>query len=800
MIKRMFKEAKMMKSRLISHLRSIFGASVLIFATLVVSLQLAQGQALSGNCGMQLGGTVIFCEPFDVVNSGIPSRTGALDPNVWGVSRVIANVTEGQTIYDGWAATQLITCSGTVTVTPPNDVIICNGQLREASNDNPNGGFEEGTVTTLAMYPRQPFDFAGRTGTVSFDVSNNAGPHGAWPEFWFTDAPVPAPFSHFNSWEALPQNGFAVRFDGAAPIGQSGSCPNENNLDKLRVTVDSAAVIRNYVLDDTLGYGPGIVKLTILDCVIEAPEAGDPGQMMNHIELQITPNQIDVYATDAGVVPSAATLKHIAQITSANLTATRGLIWIEDVHYNGDKILDTTRPSMRQNTFAWDNVAFDGPFVGRDFGYDALDNNTIGNDGSTSLGKYAAPGASTSWNVLNVPASPNPAAVKVLFNFYYWADPTSLTVTVNGNVHSVPYPYPDTLAFTWRTLAVTIPVTDLVAGTNVVTIGAPNVDIAVANVDIVLGDVPGGVPVLPGNSRTYPSDGGSSHDFNGDGKSDIAWRDGTNLAFWLMNGAGVTSAGGVSGLPSTWSIVGQRDFNGDGKADLLLRDTSGNIVMWFMNGTTVASTANVGNIPTNWTVVGVADFNGDGLGDILWTDGSGNYAVWLMSGATVLSSAGVGNVPTAWAVVGTGDFNGDGMADILWQDNLGDIAIWFMNGVTVTSSAGVGNVPTNWSIVGTGDFNGDGMADIVWRDTVGDTSIWLMNGAAVLSAGGLGNIPTTWSIALIGDYNGDGMSDLLWRDSSGNTSMWFMSGANVASAVGVGNVATTWTVQSVNAE
>ena len=87
MIKRMFKEAKMTKIRLVSHLRWIFGASVLMFATFVVSLQLAQGQALSGNCGMQLGGSVIFCEPFDVVNPGIPSRTGALDPNVWGVSR-----------------------------------------------------------------------------------------------------------------------------------------------------------------------------------------------------------------------------------------------------------------------------------------------------------------------------------------------------------------------------------------------------------------------------------------------------------------------------------------------------------------------------------------------------------------------------------------------------------------------------------------------------------------------------------------------------------------------------------------
>jgi hypothetical protein len=166
----------------------------------------------------------------------------------------------------------------------------------------------------------------------------------------------------------------------------------------------------------------------------------------------------------------------------------------------------------------------------------------------------------------------------------------------------------------------------------------------------------------------------NTHDFNADGKSDILWRNGTTLAFWLMNGAAISSSGGISGLPSTWSVVGQRDFNGDGKADLLLRDTSGNIAMWFMNGTAVASSAGVGNLATTWQVAGVADFNGDGIGDILWRDGAGDIAVWLMNGTSVTSSAVIGSLPVAtWTVAGTGDFNGDGKADILWRDNLGDI-------------------------------------------------------------------------------------------------------------------------------
>jgi hypothetical protein len=293
----------------------------------------------------------------------------------------------------------------------------------------------------------------------------------------------------------------------------------------------------------------------------------------------------------------------------------------------------------------------------------------------------------------------------------------------------------------------------------------------------------------------------NTHDFNGDGKSDLVWRDGSgDVAFWLMSGAPVISLGGVGGVPAAWSIVGQRDFNGDGMADLLWRDTSGDTAMWFMNGTTPVSTASVGNIPTSWSVVGTGDFNGDGLGDLLWRDGSGDIAVWLMNGATVMSSAGLGTVPTNWTVVGVGDFNGDGKSDIVWRDNLGNIAIWFMNGTTVASAAGVGNVPTNWSVVGTGDFNGDGKTDIAWRDTAGDTAIWLMNGAAVMSAGALGNIPTTWSIAQIGDYNGDGMSDLMWRDGAGDTYMWFMNGVAIGSVGYVATVGSPWSVQSVNAE
>jgi hypothetical protein len=64
----------------------------------------------------------------------------------------------------------------------------------------------------------------------------------------------------------------------------------------------------------------------------------------------------------------------------------------------------------------------------------------------------------------------------------------------------VPWPYPERQGFTWRTLAVTIPITDLVPGTNPVTIGADRT-LVTSNVNIVLVDARVGVPTTPTNFR-----------------------------------------------------------------------------------------------------------------------------------------------------------------------------------------------------------------------------------------------------------------------------------------------------------
>jgi VCBS repeat protein len=310
----------------------------------------------------------------------------------------------------------------------------------------------------------------------------------------------------------------------------------------------------------------------------------------------------------------------------------------------------------------------------------------------------------------------------------------------------------------------------------------------------------------------------ASHDFNGDGKSDIAWRN-TNgdAAIWLMtvNTNGVTqilSAADYGIVPNSWQIVGQRDFNGDGMADLLWRNTDGDISIWLMNGTMVSSTPNLGTVDNGWSIVGTGDFNGDGYGDILWRNGNGDTSIWLMTGTAtqvqVLSGTDLGFVPTGWSVAQTGDFNGDGNADILWHNTNGDTSIWLMtaNGtqMRVLSATDLGGVPTSWNISGTGDFNRDGYTDILWRNANGDTSIWLMtwNGGQVqvMSTNDLGGVPTSWTVAVTGDFNGDGTSDIFWSNADGDTSIWFMKGGQVLSASDLGIVSPSWVVQGMGAD
>ena len=237
------------------------------------------------------------------------------------------------------------------------------------------------------------------------------------------------------------------------------------------------------------------------------------------------------------------------------------------------------------------------------------------------------------------------------------------------------------------------------------------------------------------------------------------------------------------------------DFDGDGRSDVLWRNAAtGENYVYFMNGKTIAREGFFDSVPDqSWKIVGVGDFNGDGRSDILWRNSStGENYVYLMSGLSIASG---GYLPTVadqnWQIAGVGDFNGDRKTDILWRNaSSGENYIYPMNGLAILSTQGY--IPTvadkNWQVVAVADFNGDGTADIFWRNlSTGETYLYPMSGLTIL--GGAGYVRTVndprWRIVATGDYDGDGRADLLWRNlSSGENYLYPMDGTTVKATEG----------------
>jgi hypothetical protein len=251
-------------------------------------------------------------------------------------------------------------------------------------------------------------------------------------------------------------------------------------------------------------------------------------------------------------------------------------------------------------------------------------------------------------------------------------------------------------------------------------------------------------------------------DFNGDGRVDILWRndDGT-VRDWLgqSNGGFAGNTGNLNiTVGNDWHIVGTGDFNGDGHTDILWRNDDGTVRDWLGqgNGGFVGNTANLNvTVGNDSHIVGTGDFNGDGMTDMLWRNDDGTVHDWLgqPSGGFVDNTANLSiAVGNDWHILGTGDFNGDGFDDILWRADDGTVREWLgqIGGSFVGNTANFNvNVATDWHVVGIGDYNGDAVDDLLWQNTDGTIVEWAgqSNGAfADNSANVTIAVPTDWHV------------------------------------------------------
>ena len=318
----------------------------------------------------------------------------------------------------------------------------------------------------------------------------------------------------------------------------------------------------------------------------------------------------------------------------------------------------------------------------------------------------------------------------------------------------------------------------------------------------------------------------STGDFDGDGISDILWRDTatSTMRVWLMESGTKVKQGGdlliqdgtgqAQSRQSQWVIGATGDIDGDGSTDIVWRNTtSGEVVLWFMNGNTVAKETNLlapgVSVGADWKIVGFSNADNKGGADLLWRNSnSNNLAIWTLSRNGLEAGTRVLNeiVPQEWQIIAYKDFNRDGIADLLWQNKqTSQVALWKMaNGSTIANSRIYDGVTADYRLIGTEDLTGEGRPNPLWWNTrTGFMDVWTIADDGVSITGkevvvdgqttrlSLPNLTGEWTPEAVQDWNGDGKADVLWRNSISNKLYsWRMDGNIVREGPQVKDVAT----------
>jgi hypothetical protein len=262
-------------------------------------------------------------------------------------------------------------------------------------------------------------------------------------------------------------------------------------------------------------------------------------------------------------------------------------------------------------------------------------------------------------------------------------------------------------------------------------------------------------------------------DFNGDGLSDILWRNARSGANMIWRAASSASPQTIGAAAVAMKAVGTGDFDGDGRGDILWRNSSTGVNTIWKSGNKATVQSVAGITSQAWHVAGVGDFDGDGRADILWRNTStGANTIWKAANkATQLVVASL--AAPDWDVAGVGDFDNDRRADILWRNRVTGANVIWKAGNQATMQAVTARADQAWQVAAVSDFNNDHKADILWRNaSTGENAIWRSANATVVQAVSPMS-DSAWKVAATGDYNGDGYADILWRNAgTGENRIW----------------------------
>jgi hypothetical protein len=270
-------------------------------------------------------------------------------------------------------------------------------------------------------------------------------------------------------------------------------------------------------------------------------------------------------------------------------------------------------------------------------------------------------------------------------------------------------------------------------------------------------------------------------DFNGDGKTDLVYiYPGGYIDTFLSKGNGTYEEkselveSGFNSTGGTWEVG---DFNGDGKTDLAYILPGGYIDTFLSkgNGTYEETIEHVKEFDSTTGRWFTGDFNGDGKTDLAYIYPGGYIDTFLSKGNGTyeekqeLIEKEFNSTSGQWF---TGDFNGDGKTDLAYIYPGGYIDTFLSkgNGTYEEKSELIekefNTISGQWLV---GDFNDDGKADLVYVYPGGyiDTFLSKGNGTYEEAIEHLKEFDSTSGRWRTGDVNGDGKTDLMYTYPGG---------------------------------
>jgi len=286
-----------------------------------------------GTCGFD---APAFCETFEAGPAKGGGRSGELDPDRWSVVRgqPYSSASFDDAIRVGPALIGACRAGLSNTrVLPDADVLVCDPTPTVPTRHALATAAEQNYG--LATYRvRQPFDFAGRTGTIKLDIDLSNNSLGGWPALVIAQDPAAAPSFDWQERGSGPRNGVAIEFDG-------GWCNNPHTLEAAVYT------FRDYLQTS---------NIPSFDCSV--PHATTAPGALNHVEVYLTQTHVEVWTSDTS--PDGVTFPNLHLLWSGDVSLpfSRGYVTLALRNHATLKYWLGSAASVR-----FDNFGFDGPVV-----------------------------------------------------------------------------------------------------------------------------------------------------------------------------------------------------------------------------------------------------------------------------------------------------------------------------------------------------------------------------------------------------------------------------------------------------